>query len=48
MRHLRLLVLIAIAAVFAGIVIASSMDSPGSGAHSMPGGQTMQDGAMPR
>lgn len=50
MRHRRLLVLIAIAiaAAFAGIVIASSMGSQGSGTHSMPGGQTMQDGSMPR
>lgn len=48
MRHPRLLVLLALAAAFAALVIASSMGSQGSGTHSMPDGRTMQDGAMPR
>ena len=48
MKPRRLLVLLVIVAAFAGIVIASSMGSQGSGAHSMPDGQTMEDGAMPR
>ena len=48
MGRRRLLVLLAIVTAFAGIVIASSMGSQGSGTHSMPDGQTMDDGAMPR
>ena len=48
MRRRRLLVLLVLAAAFAALVIASSMGSQGSGTHSMPDGQTMDDGAMPR
>ena len=48
MRHRRLLVLVILAAAFAALVIASSVGSQGSGTHSMPDGQTMEDGAMPR
>ena len=48
-RRRRLIIALGVllALAFGGAVIADSMDGSGGGAHAMPDGSTMQDGAMP-
>jgi hypothetical protein len=44
----RILTLVAVAAVFVGLVVATSMGGGGGGTHAMPDGRTMQGDAMDR